>query len=270
MSTLIIASTKDTAGMNIARKLVEKEGFTETGKDYREQQILKSKSVLLTYIDEETIHSTQPEISLPFDDVIFASKHKSDSGRPNLTVHVTGNLEDDYSHDGEPKSLAWASPQKIKSVLASLQKSKLDQNLVYSVSLEATHHGPTSFDVPVTFVEVGGSERQWLDDVACEVAADAVWVAATQESVSRSAVGFGGGHYASKLTRYTLGSDVAVGHIMPKYAMKELNVGVVKMMIGKTRGGCDLAVLEKKGIHGEDRRKLVKILKDLDLETIQI
>ena len=108
-----------------------------------------------------------------------------------------------------------------------------------------------------------------MDDAACEAATDAVWVAASQESVPRSAVGFGGGYYASKLTRYNLGSDVAVGHIMPKYVMKELNIGVVKMMNDKTRGGCDLAVLEKKGIHGEDRRKLVKII-NLDLETIQI
>jgi D-aminoacyl-tRNA deacylase len=44
----------------------------------------------------------------------------------------------------------------------------------FTVRLEATHHSPTQFRVPMFFAEVGSSETQWGDMNACEYLVDAI------------------------------------------------------------------------------------------------
>lgn len=270
MTILVVASTKDRAGMNIADKLIKNYDFKETERKFEQMSVYRSQDVFLAYTNIDSIYASHLNESFSVDAIFFASKHKSESKKPTLTVHAPGNLTGQAIYGGSPRTLAFASPQRMKAALTSLYASTEKLGLDYSVSLEATHHGPTEISVPVTFVEIGSSIEQWVDDEAGEVVAKAIWEAAKKPVESVSAVGFGGGHYAKKQTEQVLEGDVAVGHLMPKYAMRDLNVETVKMMLAKTWGGCELAVLERKGMRGDDRRKLLEILDSLDVKIEQI
>jgi D-tyrosyl-tRNA(Tyr) deacylase len=57
---------------------------------------------------------------------------------------------------------------------------------------------------------------------------------------------------------------------MPKYAFKNLNEEMVKHMIERTEGICDLAVLDWKGIKGHERKNLLGILQTYDIEIIHV
>ena len=35
--------------------------------------------------------------------------------------------------------------------------------LDYEITIEATHHGPTSLKKPLLFIEIGSTEKQWAD-----------------------------------------------------------------------------------------------------------
>jgi len=270
VAVLVVASTKDRAGMNIADKLIKNYDFKETERKFEQMSVYRSQDVFLAYTNIDSIHASHLEESFSVDAIFFASRHESESKKPTLTVHAPGNLTGQAIYGGRPRTLAFASPQRMKAALTSLYASTEKLGLDYSVSLEATHHGPTEISVPVTFVEIGSSMDKWVDDGAGAVVAKAIWDASKKPVESVSAVGFGGGHYAKKHTELVLESDVAVGHLMPKYAMQDLNAETVKMMLAKTWDGCELAVLERNGMRGDDRRKLLKILDPLDVKIEQI
>jgi len=132
------------------------------------------------------------------------------------------------------------------------------------VTMEATHHGPTSFNVPVCFVEIGSGPLEWTDPVLGEIAADAIFdVARMKESLGKTAVGIGGTHYSAKFTRSSLEGEYLVGHIIPRHAV-ETGVAdlVFKEAFANTVPSCDTALVDWKGLSGEDRRTLVAKLED--------
>ena len=104
------------------------------------------------------------------DEVIVASKHVSETGNPSLTAHVPG--------DSEKRELGIAAPSTLGAALAELFAARDEFGLSYDVSFEATHHGPTGLDVPVTFVEIGSATSEWRDPKAGEAVARAIMKAA--------------------------------------------------------------------------------------------
>jgi len=238
---LVLASEEDPAGKNIVAKLLEIYNFKEAPNGYVCGQVFLA-----------TVRSGVTRLEkLPFaaDEVIVASRHASESEKPTLTVHAPGEIE--------KRELAIASPPTIKSALKSLARMRDELELAYEVSLEATHHGPTKLDVPVTFVEVGSSQRQWQDEKAAEAAARAIMEAATKPTDGRQAIGFGGPHYAPRHTDIVLRTDVCIGHIIPKYV--DVDERLVNLAMERTRGGAQLFVLDWKGLDASARAKIMKI-----------
>lgn len=95
--------------------------------------------------------------------VIVLSKHRAESGRKSLTVHHPGNPTSDNSLGGRPRELAVAYPALAKALLISLARVSRETGLAetHEVTLEATHHGPTSQSKPVVFAELGSTEEDW-------------------------------------------------------------------------------------------------------------
>ena len=108
---------------------------------------------------------TFPNYIFKADVFIFLSKHKSHSSIPTLTCHFTGNFSTDNSHGGYPRQIAIAYPSLLKGYLKAITDAR-QKVPGYEVTIEATHHGPTSINKPVLFIELGSSEKQWRDENA--------------------------------------------------------------------------------------------------------
>ena len=271
MTILIIASLIDRASVNISDKLIKQYGFEETGRTFSGKPVYKKDDLVLAYLDIDDVYAENIDKIFQAEEVIFASRHQSESGEPTLTVHVPGNVVNKADFGGRPGSLAWAHPQRMKAALIALRQAKDEFELnEYSVSLEVTHHGPTELTIPVMFVEIGSSESQWTDEKAGYAVANAIWAGGTKPIDSQGCVGFGGGHYATKHTKITLEEDVAVGHIFSKYAFIEgFEPRLIEASFRKTYGGCKLAALDWKGVRGDSRRRLIEVLKDLNIDIIR-
>ncbi|MFH0860601.1 MAG: D-aminoacyl-tRNA deacylase [Candidatus Altiarchaeota archaeon] len=246
MLKLIAYSEKDVAGSNIAKLLEEKmDGL----KGVRLQAYPDS----LLYVTE-----TPDDAGL----LIVASRHRSESGMPTLTCHVTGNFGR-AELGGEDMSLAFAPALHLRKALMSLQEHGM--GLDYTVSLEVTHHGPTSLRCPLIFVEVGSCEKQWNDMIACEAAAKTIHdLVAEEPEETAVAIGFGGPHYAPNFSKIM--EKVAFGHIMAKYSIGSLSKTMVEQMMEKTIPKPELAVLDWKGLKGEEKKQVVGILEEIGVE----
>jgi D-aminoacyl-tRNA deacylase len=153
-----------------------------------------------------------------FDAVIVLSRHRASSGVPSLTVHSTGNPGPQALYGGRPFEIAYSRPSYAGSLLYYVWRASLggEVSIGFEVTYEATHHGPTSNRVPVVFVELGSSEREWGLSVGHGVWARAIDMFIDKGSICRElAVGFGGSHYPERFTRMTIEKGVCFGHIIP-------------------------------------------------------
>lgn len=268
MAVAIAASKKDPAALNIAEKLIENYGFKEA--EFKGFNVHRRGDALLLFIEEDGPYAEGLDRTFNLEAIIFASRHSAESGKPTLTVHAPGNLTSRAEHGGKPKELAVADPRRMRSALLTLTAKKEELGLTFDVCLEATHHGPTGMRCPVLFVEIGSSVKEWRDPKAGEAAAEAALAACESQTGGTIAVGFGGGHYARKHTQAVLESSFAVGHILPKFFFKEFDLAVVKEAFERNVEPCRTALVDWKGIKGQDRAKLVDFLSESGLETIKV
>ena len=268
---LIVTSDKDPASVNIAERLVQNHDFKETERIYCGKPVLEHDGILLVHIDVDGIHARDLDRDFHAETIIFASRHSSESGQRSLTVHATGNPTNSALYGGRPKSLAWADPGRMKTALLTLNEKTQELGLNgYTVSLEATHHGPTDLEVPVMFVEIGSSPEHWNDRLAGEVVASAVHSAATTQHVGKPSVGFGGGHYSTKHTEANMNQDFAIGHILPKYFFDQFTPEIVELTFKRTVGDCRTAIIDWKGIRGGYRSALIEVLERDKIEIVKI
>lgn len=227
---------------------------------------VKLVGVQTTIIDTEALAET-----FQADYALFASKHVSESGEPAFTVHTTGLTHEYANHETPQPLLAWAYPQKMKIALLHLLNNRDKHDLSsYKVSLEATHHSPVGLPYPVVFVEIGSREENWQNSNAGKLAAEAIMTATFTELTDEGAVGFGGGHYAPKQTRITVGEKIAVGHSIAKYALPEFDEQLFRATLEKTRGGCRKVVIDWKGVRGEVRQGLVEAASTWGIEVLRV
>lgn len=268
MPVLIVASKLDPAAMNIAGKLRELRNFQPAPES--PDSLLRAGDVYLKYVDSEGIHTDRIDVQVKFDAVIFASRHRSESKEPTLTTHWTGNATREADFGGKPKTLSLADPPRLRAALLALDKARDKIGLNYTVTLEATHHGPTNLDAPTLFVEIGSTEREWQNTNAAAVASEAIWEAATSPAKGTGAVGFGGGHYCNKQCIAIRESGYAFGHIFSKYFFDEYDEEMVRMAFKRTLGECRTAVIDWKGIRGPQRTMLLDLLKKMDIELVRV
>jgi D-aminoacyl-tRNA deacylase len=172
-------------------------------------------------------------------------------------------------YGGKDKSLALSYPTAMK--LALLKLNELN-DLGWTVCYEATHHGPSELDVPSLFIEIGSSEEEWKNDRAREILAETiVYVLKNSEryrSKFKPAIGIGGGHYAPKQTKRALETDLAFGHILPKYA-QPVDEDLLVRAIERSHEQIEAIYVDWKGSKGETRQLARSLAEKLGLEFIK-
>ncbi|MBS7616214.1 hypothetical protein KEJ45_03325 [Candidatus Bathyarchaeota archaeon] len=267
---LIVASNKDNAGLNISKQILCDFNFKKASENFQGNKVYEAEvdgvDIKLVTLNKEPVFAQDltsffKEIEL----VIFVSRHSSLSGTPTLSVHTPGNLGA-AELGGLPKSVSVSPATAMRECLKAMARLKNEMHLEYEVSYECTHHGP-SLNVPAMFAELGSSPKQWSDQKAAEAVA-----LATMEAISNfgkieagAVLGVGGPHYNMKFTKMALESDVAFGHIIPKYAVPYIDEEIVRQCVKKTLEKVEYAVLDWKGIKGEHKTGLIKMLENLGL-----
>lgn len=272
---LLVASEKDPASMNIAKQVLANYPFKLCGEKFKEARVYAAKvcmqEVRLTILDEELvcaqdIASFSPVLRL----IIFLSRHSSLSGTPTLSVHTPGNLGPAVL-GGFPKKVSVSPANVMRAALKAMAKVVNEKKLNYKVSYECTHHGP-SLESPAMFIELGSSQKQWMDLKAAEAVAHATMEAISSfgREKAQAALGIGGPHYNEKFTRMALEEGLAFGHIIPKYAISQFDEEVLRQCINKTCEKVKLAVLDWKGIKSEDKQRLIQMLQKTGLEIQKV
>ena len=269
---LFIASTKDIAGMNIAKHLIENCGFQQQEEIFQQNPVytktIHNKQTRLFFVNSE-ITQTQflnnlfnPEL------FIFLSRHSSAKGIPTLSVHTPGNLSE-AKFGGEPRTVSISPAGAMKNALQKMAKLATKKILDYDVSYECTHHGP-SLDSPTMFVELGSSPKQWNDGEAANVVAEAAVAAISYCTSSSAVLGIGGPHYNKKFTNLALTGQKTFGHMIPKYLLGDVDSITIQQCVEKTLEPVNSVILDWKGIRGEDKPKLIDAIDTLGLESERI
>ncbi len=243
--------------------------FIEKVKLPADVKIIKTKNGVLA-LEKDLQNIKDAEI------VIVASSHKSEAGVPMLNAHFTGNFGDDVSHGGSARTLSIAPALYQRA--AVLEYAKLyaaDGRLhAYKVGIEATHHGPT-LDLPILFVEVGSTKKEWNDLVACEAAANVIMKLVSERPAASHqqptiVTGFGGNHYCPQFSKKLFSENIAFGHICPKYAADNLTEDIILQAINKTIPTPEKVLVEWKGLNKEQRDKIISVLEKNKISWMKI
>jgi D-aminoacyl-tRNA deacylase len=266
---LIVASTKDIAGMNIAQKIIENYAFERLSEGFRQNPVYRKtvsgREVKLVFVDEEPVYMRfladvfTPEL------LVFVSRHSSQSGIPTLSVHTPGNFGE-AELGGITRKISVSPASAMKEALLEMFRQREQLRLSYKVSYECTHHGP-SLDVPTMFVELGSSPVQWKDVKAAEAVAHAAMAAVAKQSMYSAVLGVGGPHYNEKFTRLAVDTDVAFGHIIPKYAIPKVDTKMLRQCVQRTVEKVETAVFDWKGMRGADKERLIAILDEIGVSV---
>jgi D-aminoacyl-tRNA deacylase len=269
----VVMTTKvDPASMNIMEKLMENFGFKETDALFDGNPVYRKGDTLILTTNQEMIYydgldeAIERQVGAKPEIIAFASRHSSRQKLPALTTHVTGNWGKAL-YGGRDESLAIAQPSAMK--LALLKMSELN-DLGWTVCYEATHHGPSELSVPSFFIEIGSSEEEWINDRAGEIIAETIIYVLEnyQKAKFKAAIGIGGGHYAPKQTKRALETDLAFGHIAPKYA-HPIKRELLLKAIERTAEPVEAIYVDWKGSKGETRQLARALAEELGLEFIK-
>ncbi len=267
-ATVLVASVSNVASKAIAGALVETSGFASTGVNLMGQPVYQKGSYLLAYFEGPIV--SPPDLDQFFNPqaYIFLSAHKAESGIPSLTAHTTGNFSDRAEVGGKGRELGRADPALVKNYLKALMERKGDVP-GYEITMEATHHGPTSLQKPVMFVELGSTEKQWRDAKAASVMAEALMKSLMAREIwTKVALGFGGTHYPQKFTEMVLESDTAFSFVAPKHALEHVDEAMFGQMIRRTVDPVKYAVVDWKGL-GPHKQKILGLASQFGLEIVR-
>ena len=263
-------SSKDIAGVNIAKQVMKNFPFSETDDVFQEKPVysaeINGKQLLLVTLKEETVYAQNlPEHFANIELIVFLSRHSSQSGTPTLSVHTPGNFAE-AELGGLPRTVSVCPAAAMRDALKALAQYRTEMKLDYEVSYECTHHGP-SLNVPTMFVELGSSPQQWSDTKAAEAVAKAAMQAIVKldNSEHQAAIGIGGTHYNHHFTKMALNNEALFSHMIPKYALQHVNTETLQQCVERTKEKVDHAILDWKGITSKDKPKILKTLTELKL-----
>ncbi len=255
---VIVVSKKDIASLNIFSHLLPY-GYQEISEGY-----YRNNDAIIKIIDGESIYTdfiggmVEKDLGIDADSIIFASRHSSEKGIPSLTAHTPGNFGT-AEYGGRDGELCPSMPEANKKAIQIMEERSSGR---YTVSMEATHHGPLT-TVPSVFVEIGSAKENWRDERAGEILAEVVQSLLDLGS-KKKAVGIGGTHYCPKFTKVALHTDIAVGHVIPKYIT--ITETTVKKAIEKN-SGTDLVVMDWKGT--PKRSTVREMVEDLGYDVVK-
>jgi D-aminoacyl-tRNA deacylase len=264
---LIVTSLSDPASANIRGHLLHLGEWREVGTfDGRPAHAIDD--MVLVTLEEMHLYrdniDREVEDALGFrpDVVVYASRHRSESGMRSFTVHPIGNFGE-AEYGGLPRQLVPTAPHWMTQALRLLHRKT--SGLEYTVSFEATHHGPY-LESPAFYIEVGSDETAWREEVPARSIAEVLME--LQPLECPVALGIGGGHYVPRITDVALGRRISFGHIIPTYALGDLSDEILRQAIERTPG-VSAAYLHRKALKGEERRRVEGMLMDNGLEIVR-
>jgi D-aminoacyl-tRNA deacylase len=266
---VLVASSKNMASMTIASALTRKHGFESTGITFGSSPLYQSGSVILATMDSEIIEPPDLDAYFRPKAYIFLSTHVSESEIPSLTVHTTGNFTDKEVLGARPREVGAIDPDLQKNYLIALNERK-SQLEGYEITIEATHHGPTSLRRPVLFVELGSTEKQWGDEHAAGVIADALMASlASGNRWDKVALAFGGTHYPQKFNKVLLEGEYALSAVVAKHYLEWIDGEMFGQLIQRTSKFPRAVMVDWKGA-GPHREKIILLSKQFALEVIRV
>lgn len=291
---VIIASTADQASTSMMNYLLENELFVlddpqptidMSDKDPHIQQQIDKKLVPEVKIYHSAKYNRASLmifehnlVNLPYLDVIipdksiliFLSKHASKKKIPSLTSHFTGNFSSSNLFGGSPNEIGIAYPTFQKHYMKRLHQNlhELDE---YEITIEASHHGPTTSQNPILFIEIGSTELEWnnkfLASIVCKSILSTIIEFGINNSLSGSkiAIGLGGNHYPQKFNDMIIKDDIAFASIASKYNLENIDAKMLQMMKSRSVEPVTELFMDKKTI-GPEKQRLTCIAESLDLK----
>ena len=268
-ATVLLSTTSDLASRTLAGALIGEQGFSSTGVELFGKQVYQKDSFLLVFYEEMIVHPPDLDSFFNPQAYIFLSRHYAESGIPSLTAHTTGNLTAEAKFGGKAREVGRSDPGLLKNYMRSLAKRR-GRLGPYEITLEATHHGPTSLGKPVLFVELGSSEKYWGDKEAASVVGEALIESLREKEIwTKTGIGFGGTHYPEKFTRMVVEEDWAISYCVPKHALGELDEGMMGQLIQRSSSPVRYAILDWKGL-GQHKEKVTGLVSKFGLEVVRV
>lgn len=266
-----MTSEQDVASITIKDILIQDYDFHQTDETFEGNPVFSlDDHVRLVTTTRDMIHCDHLESHFDTEVFIFCSRHRAESGRPALLVHSTGNLGAEALFGGAPHQLSVSAPFLVSVALKRLNEERNKNGLdEFDVSLEVTHHGPTSMKTPLVFVELGSSEEYWTHQGGARAVAAAVMTCIDEPLSGEAVIGFGGTHYASKFNKLVLEGNYKIGHIAPKYAIDDLTSDVLNQMLTRTTNPIVSAIIDWKGMNAENKAHVLPMLADANIEIIR-
>jgi D-aminoacyl-tRNA deacylase len=266
----LIASSNDEAGMNMVNFLTLNKDFKMTKSDPLTYESRMYQNVRLDLTNRDLLFLEDYYTGVQPTSFIFLSRHRSASGIPSLTCHSTGNFSQDTSYGGKPSELGMANPSMLKAYLKELSRNR---SLVpdYEITLEATHHGPTSLKGSVFFVEIGSGPDQWRDASAAQVVCNSILKVSSlyPRNTSRVALALGGKHYPKKVNKLLLETDFSVAYIATKNNLQFIDYEMIQQMLARSTERITHVLLDWKGL-GKYKRSILDTIEKTDLEIVRI
>ncbi|MFW9794738.1 MAG: D-aminoacyl-tRNA deacylase [Candidatus Thorarchaeota archaeon] len=267
---VLVTSEQDTASLTIKNILLNEYGFSKSGEFFEGNEVYSTDTLVLITTNRDMIHCDHLDNHFDADVFIFCSRHRAESGKPALLVHSTGNLGSEAQFGGNPHQLSISAPSLVSRALRTLHQERHLRGLdEFDVSLEVTHHGPTSLKTPLIFIELGSSEDYWTHEEGARAVSAAIIDCAEEQLVGDAVIGFGGTHYASKFNKLVLEKDYKIGHIAPKYAINDLTPVVLQQMLTNSTNPIVKAVIDWKGTNMENKEHIFPMLEDAGIELIR-
>ncbi len=258
---LLVAYRDDPAGYNMAcclsKEMVLRDGVFH-GK-YYDMVVIPTPAISADWLSEK----------YSYDGYVFLSKHAAVSGDLALTCHSTGNFSA-AEFGGSPRRVAIPMPHLQKAYLQRLKHHQYAFSN-FDITIEATHHGPTDLDKPSIFIEIGTTEEQWTDIHLCQSVSNII-----HDTLSSSipddnpvAICFGGTHYPVKFTEELLSGNHALGTVIPKHAIDDLDSDLFSHIMAQNNMAT-VALLDWKGMNRIHKHKVLNLLDATGLKVIKL
>ena len=175
-----------------------------------------------------------PTVGIQLEAVIFPSSHRSEAGRPALTVHPLGNLTSGAPVGGRPWEVNPVPARLMTEALLRLHPHGLALGI--PATFECTHHGPF-LPWPSFFLEAGGDAatlaRREVHRALAEVLLG-LEVARTREDPIL--IGVGGGHYVPHWGELARRREASFGHMIPRHHWAGLPAELLEQIVSRTPG----------------------------------
>lgn len=253
----IISSKTDIAGTGIMNGIKE---IINSGKsEIKEHDLME--------IEESLLYSDKVIENISDEFILFASRHKSESGKPSFTTHVPGNWgkAEMGGRDGE---ISYSDPIRMKAIAVGLNRKKKKKDYPVDVTLEVDHHGPLCLK-PCAFIEVGSSEAEWKNKKYTDSVAEVIneFEDIMEEiEVKEIAVGVGGGHYCPAFNKHEIDGKIAFAHVIPNYAVNDLKYETFLQAFERSSEEVESIYIDWKGLKQEQRRKIISFCDEYGIE----